>query len=77
MIEFKFSNITEKGGFSGVYHIVTQDNYSEDIHFSQKDGRWNNFETLLMENVDKFWEKGRLFTSKKESLSTWKSYPLY
>ena len=53
---FKFTSITERGGFSGVYHVVTQGNCSEEISFDQKDGRWNDFETLLMENAEEFWK---------------------
>lgn len=54
---FKFKNITEEGGFSGFYYVDTQGNCSEEIYFEQKDGRWNDFETLLMENAEKFWKK--------------------
>lgn len=73
---FKLKSITEKGGFSGVYYVVTQGNCSDEILFEQKDGRWNDFETLLMENAEKFWKtadlKGyspymvKLYTKKKQ-----------
>ena len=52
----KLKSITEKGGFSGVYYVVTQGNCSNEVSFYQKDGRWNDFETLLMENAEKFWK---------------------
>ena len=55
-IVFKFKNITEEGGFSGVYYVETQGNCSKEINFNQKDGRWNDFETLLMENAEIFWK---------------------
>lgn len=57
ILVFEFKSITEKGGFSGTYRVVTQGNSSEEISFIQKDGRWNDFETLLMENADKFWKR--------------------
>lgn len=52
----KLKSITEKGGFSGSYNVVTQGNYSNEILFDHKDGRWNDFETLLMENAEKCWK---------------------
>jgi len=69
---FKFKSITEKGGFTGVYYVVTQGNCSEEISFYQKDGRWNDFETLLMENAEKFWETAHF---KGYSPYTVKLYP--
>lgn len=57
---FKIKSITEKGGFSGSYFVITQGNCSNEISFDQKDGRWNDFETLLMENAEKFWKTADL-----------------
>ena len=56
VITYNFNSINENGGFHGVFWICDGDNKSEVVPFKQKDGRWNEFEVLLMENVDKFWE---------------------
>ena len=56
-IVFKFLSITEYGGFSGTYYVVTEGNKSEVVSFNQNDGKWNDFETLLMENIEKYWKR--------------------
>lgn len=55
-VTYKINSISENGGFSGVYWVSDKGNKSETISFNRKDGRWNDFEKLLMENVDKFWK---------------------
>ena len=57
VVTYKILNITEKGGFSGLYYVECNGNRSETNAFEMKDGRWNDFETLLMENVEKFWKR--------------------
>lgn len=57
VVTYKILNITEKGGFSGLYYVECNGNRSETNSFEMKDGRWNDFETLLMENVEKFWNR--------------------
>lgn len=77
VVTYKINSISENGGFSGVYYVSDRGNMSDTISFSRKDGKWNDFEVLLMENVDKFWKavKGqftqgnpyfdKLYTKKK------------
>ena len=56
VVTYKFKSITTEGGFSGEYWVSDGGNISEKLEFSCKDGRWNDFEILLMENVEKFWK---------------------
>lgn len=64
VVTYKFMSINEKGGFSGVYWVSDKGNISDQIPFERKDGRWNDFEILLMENVDKFWKSAKGGSSK-------------
>ena len=55
-VVYDFREITEKGGFSGTYYLMDGEDKSNILSFAQEDGRWNDFETLLMENIDEFWK---------------------
>ena len=57
VVTYKILNITEKGGFSGLYYVDCDGNRSKTESYEVKNGRWNDLETLLMENVEKFWKR--------------------
>ena len=65
VVTYKILNISEKGGFSGIYYVECDGNRSEINSFERKDGRWNDFETLLLENVVKFWKQLKNDEDKK------------
>lgn len=57
VVVYTFKSISENGGFRGYYHVESGNIKSKSIEFRCEDGKWNNFETLLMENSEKYWRK--------------------
>ena len=55
IVTYQIYEITEDAGFSGKYYVECNNCKSRVYSFECKDGRWNDFEELLMENVDKYW----------------------
>lgn len=60
IFDFKFSNITEKAGVNGVLMIYPKKHkdMAKMFSFKVKDGRWNDFDVLLLETAEKL---GRRF----------------
>jgi len=57
VVHYDFNEITEEAAFSGVYYITCGDSKSKITPFSCNKGRWNDFETLIKENIEKFFKK--------------------
>ncbi len=77
-IVYKITYITEKGGFGGTYTLSNGKTKSEAYPFAVRDGKWNSFDNLLLENAKKLfdhrWDKARkmakdAFKSLKEGVN--------
>jgi len=61
IVHYDFHYINEKGGFSGVCYVSTNGNNSTAYYFGWKDGRWNDFEQLVMENIKRYFGKAKKY----------------
>jgi len=52
-VVYVFTSITENAGLNGYIYVIKDGNKSEEIAFSVKDGRWNDFDKLFEENAEK------------------------
>lgn len=54
VINYVFKNINEDGSFSGYFYVDNKGNKSANVEFQMFEGRWNDMETLLVENITRY-----------------------